>query len=163
MTSAKKEYVAIESVVHGMKHEYLFGSIDSEGKKVFLSLKKLSEKYNVSYNTLRKSYSTPQKWSQEKENVQDKISKKAIETSTQYEAEKVVLLDTKYESYFSELAKETIGDLRKKKESGKLRSIDFLNYANTLINCYEGEKVAHGESLEQNTSNGWDDFEKETA
>lgn len=162
MTKSDKGYVDIKTVIHEIRQDYLFGFIDEEGKKVFLSLKKLAEKYNVSPNTLQKTYSTPEKWGEERSNIQEKIKKKVENKKTELEAEKIVKLDTKYESYFSELAKETINNMRNKKKKGHLKAIDMKNYSEALLNCYEGEKVAHDESLENsdNSSNGWDALAK---
>lgn len=157
MTSENSSYVPIDTVIHEIKQDYLFGCVNSEGNKEFLSLIKLAEKYNVSYNTLKKKYSTPEKWGQEKKNVKCKIQEKVENKKTEIEAEKIVQLDSKYENYFSKIAKKTMRNMQKLASQGRLRSSDMLNYSNTLLNCYEGEKVAHGESLDnKDTGNGWD-------
>jgi hypothetical protein len=151
-------YNDVDGVIDDIRNDFLFGSIGKEGVKEFLSVSKLADKYNVSCNTLRQKYSTPERWNDERKNVKSKIDEKVKDKKSEHEAEKIVQIDSKYESYFSKIAKETMNNMKSKK--GNLRSSDMLNYANTLITCYEGEKVAHGESLDQNNTSGWDALEE---
>lgn len=156
MTSNNNSYNDVSALVKDIKKEFLFGSIDDEGNKKFLSVLALAEKYNVSYSTLRQNYSSPEKWNDERKDVQKKISKKIQDKKTEHEAEKSIQIDKEYENAFAKLRKKTVKAIDNKKNP---RSIDCLNWANALIACYEGEKIANGESM-QETSNGLDDFVK---
>ena len=155
-TDKNQQYVNLSDVVGELKNDFLYGVFNEENIKKFPTLKVLSEKYNVSYATLRER-SAKEKWSSQKEDVKKKIDKKVKEKKSNYEAEKIVKIDSEYESAFSKLRKKTVKAIDNHK---KPRSSDLLNYSNTLIICYEGEKVAHGESLEGNNSNGWDALEE---
>jgi hypothetical protein len=106
MTS--NNYVDISTVVAKIKKDFLYGSIDEDGNKVFLTLKILADNYNVSYNTLIKNYSTPEKWGAEKKDVRLKIDQKIKEKKSEREAEKIVQIDSEYESAFSKLRKLTV-------------------------------------------------------
>ncbi|KZX16634.1 hypothetical protein MBCUT_06720 [Methanobrevibacter cuticularis] len=154
------KYDSVEKHYNYLKMDFLFGVVEDDGSTVFLSLEKLAKKYNVSLSTLKK-VSAREKWSKQKEDVGTKIDEKVLDKKSDYEAEKIVQIDTKYETAFSNLAKLTNDSVAMKKPKN-VRSSDLRNFADTLITCYEGEKVAHGESLEQNnnTSDGWDALAK---
>lgn len=150
------DYNSIDDLYDDIKMDYLFGIVDDKGSTVFLSIPKLAEKYNVSKSTLKK-VAARDKWRNQKDNVRTKIDEKVLNKKSNYEAEKIVQIDEDYENAFSKLRKLTVDSI-KSKDAVKVRSSDLLNFANTLITCYEGEKVAHGESLENNnnTTDGWD-------
>lgn len=159
MTSSDNGYENVDSVIDDIRHEFLFGTVDDSDNKQFLTVTQLAEKYNVSYNTLRQKYSAPEKWREEREDIRKKIQEKVNDKKTDHEAEKIVQIDSEYENAFSKLRKLTVKSIDSK-IANKVQSYELINFANTLITCYEGEKVAHGESLDQDNSNGWDVLEK---
>ena len=159
MTSSDNGYKNVDSVIDDIRQEFLFGTFDDEGVKQFLTVTQLAENYNVSYNTLRQKYSAPEKWREEREDLKKKIKDKVNDKKTDHEAEKIVQIDSVYENAFSKLRKLTVRSIDSK-IAEKVQSYELINFANTLITCYEGEKVAHGESLDQNNSSGWDALDK---
>jgi hypothetical protein len=159
MTSVDNGYKDVDSVIDDIRHEFLFGTLGDDGKKSFLTVIALAKKYNVSYNTLRQKYSAPENWKEERTNVQDKIKKKVEDKKTDHEAEKIVQIDSAYENAFSKLRTLTVEAIGSKTAT-KVQSYELINFANTLITCYEGEKVAHGESLDNNNNtDGWNVLE----
>lgn len=152
------DYNSIDDLYDDIKMDYLFGIVDDKGSNVFLSIPKLAEKHNVSKSTLKK-VAARDKWKNQKDNVRTKIDEKVLNKKSNYEAEKIVQIDEDYENAFSKLRKLTVDSI-KSKDAVKVRSSDLLNFANTLITCYEGEKVAHGESLENNNTDGWNALEE---
>lgn len=155
MTSSDNGYENVDSVIDDIRQEFLFGTVDDSDNKQFLTVTQLAEKYNVSYNTLRQKYSAPEKWREEREDIRKKIQEKVNDKKTDHEAEKIVQIDSAYENAFSKLRELTVKSIDSK-VAIKVQSYELINFANTLITCYEGEKVAHGESLENNTNDGWD-------
>lgn len=159
MTSSDNGYENVDSVIDDIRQEFLFGTVDDNDNKQFLTVTQLAEKYNVSYNTLRQKYSAPEKWREEREDIRKKIQEKVNDKKTDHEAEKIVQIDSAYENAFSKLRELTVKSIDSK-VAIKVQSYELINFANTLITCYEGEKVAHGESLDQDNSSGWDALEK---
>ncbi|MEA4957556.1 hypothetical protein SDC9_30511 [bioreactor metagenome] len=159
MTSSDNGYENVDSVIDDIRQEFLFGTVDDSDNKQFLTVTQLAEKYNVSYNTLRQKYSAPEKWREEREDIRKKIQEKVNDKKTDHEAEKIVQIDSAYENAFSKLRELTVKSIDSK-VAIKVQSYELINFANTLITCYEGEKVAHGESLDQDNNSGWDALEK---
>lgn len=148
------KYDSVEKHYDDIKMDYLFGILKDDGSNEFLSIPKLAKRYNVSESTLKK-VSAREKWKNQQANVRTKIDEKVLDKKSDYEAEKIVQIDEAYETAFSKLRKLTVNAIANKK-ADKVHSYELVNYANTLITCYEGEKVAHGESLENNNDNeGW--------
>jgi hypothetical protein len=49
MISNDNNYANVDSVIDEIRKEFIFGSINEEGNKVFLTVTELSKKFNVSY------------------------------------------------------------------------------------------------------------------
>jgi len=152
-------YNDVHLVIEDLRNDFIFGRLNSDGIREFLSLKRIAEIYKVSYPYLRQEYSVPEDWisqrkEQRKQFVQDKANAKA-----EHQLEKSLSIDEDYENIFKVTRNQAFEEMKSKK--GNLRSIDYFHYSNTFATCYEGEKYANGESLEkQDNNSGWDALEK---
>lgn len=141
-----------ETTLKDIEIEMVYGILDNEGKKTYLSLKQEAEKYNVSYGELRKAASK-WNWRQRRTAHRTKVDQKVDEKKSEYDAEQIVLADEKFEDTFEKARK--VGDIKldqqleRVKEGKHVPGHEYLNTVSALRGAQEGLKTAQGDNAKR--------------
>ena len=148
------QYTDLESVVGVLKEDYLFGVVGDDGVTNFASLKTLAEVYNVSLNTLKKR-TAKEKWSQQKKDINTKITERVHDKKSEYSAEVIVKTDQKFENVGLKalrLIDKKYDTIEEKLDIGKhVSSREFKDLGDALKSNFEVVKTVQGENPNDNS------------
>lgn len=133
-----------------IKEEYIYGTINEDGKTLFLSYSKLADKYKVHESSIKRA-AAPERWPQLRKDYRTKTELKIVEKKSEVSAENIVRSDDKFEDAGELIRRVGVMQLEAQKEKIKagefVRSIDTMNAANSVRIGQEIVKTAQGEIL----------------
>lgn len=128
-----------------IKEEYIYGTIDKNGKVQFLSYQKIADKYKIRIDPIKKAGSK-ENWSALRKEHRSKTALKVAEKKSERTASSIVQSDDKFE--------DTGEALRKKVQEcidtvPNLNPYNLLNLSITLVNAQKVVKTAQGEIIDR--------------
>lgn len=133
-----------------IKEEYIYGTINDEGKTLFLSYSKLADKYKVHESAIKRA-AAPERWPKLRKDYRTKTELKVVEKKSEVSAENIVRSDDKFENageLIRRVGVKKLEQIESEIDDKKfVRSIDIMNAANSVRIGQEIVKTAQGEML----------------